>query len=203
MHISIWKADLRHMKECNTCCQRLFHCPLCPTFKPSKKANIQRHVGAHAKNAVHFKDKYICRCRLPCRTEAHYHCPLCEKTHILQYFKRHYKDFTFNVCVWMKQMAYLKFEEVVINIRLFTFQGKSIYIVDLYVTPTWLPPSNCDPVISLPSDAQWKDALLFPLWTPGHFQLCGFPTQDFGCDCGIFMLMFDVPPLYENGGASF
>ncbi|XP_064180225.1 uncharacterized protein LOC135248992 isoform X2 [Anguilla rostrata] len=104
------------------------------------------------------------------------------------------------MCVWMKQMAYLQFEEVVINISLFTFQGKSIYIEDLYVTPTWLPPSNCDPVISLPSDAQWKDALLFPLWTPGHFQLCGFPTQDFGCDCGNFMLM---SALYVALDASF
>lgn len=51
-------------------------------------------------------------------------------------------------------------------------QGKNIYIEDLYVPPTWLPPSSRDPV--LPNDIQQKDVILFPLWTPGHFQLCKY-----------------------------
>ncbi|XP_048839003.1 mucin-5AC-like isoform X2 [Brienomyrus brachyistius] len=68
------------LEKCNTCCRNLFHCPLCPTFKPARKAKIETHIRAHMKNAIHFKGKSICRCRLPCRAEGHYHCPFCQKT---------------------------------------------------------------------------------------------------------------------------
>ncbi|XP_049339689.1 uncharacterized protein LOC125804624 [Astyanax mexicanus] len=52
--------------------------------------------------------------------------------------------------------------------------GKDIFIADLYVVPTWLPPHNCDPMLSLPNDAPVKDLLLIPIWVsnPGHFMLC-------------------------------
>lgn len=51
-------------------------------------------------------------------------------------------------------------------------KGKDIHIVDLYTVPTWLPPNNCDPMLSLPDDAHLKDAVVIPIWTPGHYQLC-------------------------------
>lgn len=51
-------------------------------------------------------------------------------------------------------------------------QGKDVYIVDLHIPPTWPLPSSWDPLLSLPLDSQKKDALIFPLWTPGHYLLC-------------------------------
>ncbi|XDV41978.1 hypothetical protein PO909_010746 [Leuciscus waleckii] len=56
--------------------------------------------------------------------------------------------------------------------EIFQHQGKDVYIVDLHIPPTWLLPSSCDPFLCLPLDPQKKDALIFPLWTPGHFLLC-------------------------------
>ncbi|XP_035265909.1 uncharacterized protein LOC118223457 isoform X2 [Anguilla anguilla] len=52
MHISISNAGSPTIKECNSCCGHLFHCLLCPTFKPTKKANIQRRVDTHAKQCI-------------------------------------------------------------------------------------------------------------------------------------------------------
>ncbi|CAG5927893.1 unnamed protein product, partial [Menidia menidia] len=75
------------------------------------------------------------------------------------------------------------------KLRLCLNQGKNIHIVDLYVCPTWLPPINNDPMESIPSQAHQLDAIVIPLWTPGHYQICGFPRQLFGLDCGIFMIM--------------
>ncbi|XP_039462131.1 uncharacterized protein LOC120435957 isoform X1 [Oreochromis aureus] len=81
MHISIWHSGLKpELQECNTCCRGLFHCPLCPTFSPTVRAKIEEHLNVHIKNALPFKDKMICRCRLPCRTTGHFHCPVCEIT---------------------------------------------------------------------------------------------------------------------------
>ncbi|XP_077050711.1 uncharacterized protein LOC143700866 isoform X2 [Siphateles boraxobius] len=51
-------------------------------------------------------------------------------------------------------------------------QGKKVFIMDLHIPPTWLPPLSCDPLGSLPVDSAEKDALIFPLWTQGHFLLC-------------------------------
>ncbi|KAG1925878.1 hypothetical protein F2P79_025235 [Pimephales promelas] len=51
-------------------------------------------------------------------------------------------------------------------------KGKNIYVANLHVVPTWLPPNNCDPFLSLPEDAHLKDALVIPIWIPGHYQLC-------------------------------
>ncbi|RXN07201.1 hypothetical protein ROHU_032411 [Labeo rohita] len=51
--------------------------------------------------------------------------------------------------------------------RIAQSKEKDIHIVDLYTVPTWLPPNNCDPMLSIP----------------------GFPGQPYGNDCGVFMLM--------------
>ncbi|XP_039902050.1 uncharacterized protein LOC120742685 [Simochromis diagramma] len=81
MHISIWNSGLKpELQECNTCCRGLFHCPLCPTFNPTVRAKIEEHLSVHIKNALPFKDKMICRCRLPCRTTGHFHRPVCKIT---------------------------------------------------------------------------------------------------------------------------
>ncbi|XP_065150375.1 uncharacterized protein [Paramisgurnus dabryanus] len=56
-------------------------------------------------------------------------------------------------------------------------QGKNVFIISLHIPPTWLPPLNCDPLCSLPVDSTEKDALVFPLWTQGHFMLCGCCTK--------------------------
>ncbi|XP_056587086.1 uncharacterized protein LOC130407827 isoform X2 [Triplophysa dalaica] len=52
--------------------------------------------------------------------------------------------------------------------------GKDIYIADLYLVPTWK--TDKDPLAYLPSDADMKDALVFPAWTqaagPDHYVLC-------------------------------
>ncbi|XP_026001569.1 uncharacterized protein LOC113008408 isoform X1 [Astatotilapia calliptera] len=81
MHLSIWNSGLKpELQECNTCCRGLFHCPLCPTFSPAVRAKIEEHLSVHIKNALPFKDKMICRCRLPCRTTGHFHCPVCNLT---------------------------------------------------------------------------------------------------------------------------
>ncbi|KAI4876755.1 hypothetical protein NFI96_007124, partial [Prochilodus magdalenae] len=69
-------------------------------------------------------------------------------------------------------------------------QGKEIFIMDPHIPPTWLSPLCCDPLISLPVDSHNKDVLIFPLWTPGHYLLCGLPKQTSGNDCGIFMIMY-------------
>ncbi|KAI4830463.1 hypothetical protein KUCAC02_002093 [Chaenocephalus aceratus] len=52
------------------------------------------------------------------------------------------------------------------------YQGKDVFIVDLHVPPTWLAPNHCDARLSLPVDSHKRDALISPLWTPGHFVLC-------------------------------
>ncbi|XP_041859627.1 uncharacterized protein LOC121651457 [Melanotaenia boesemani] len=51
-------------------------------------------------------------------------------------------------------------------------KGTNVYVVDLYICPTWLPPLNNNPMASLPTQAHQKDAVFIPLWTPGHFQIC-------------------------------
>ncbi|XP_072558290.1 uncharacterized protein [Paramormyrops kingsleyae] len=96
----------------------------------------------------------------------------------------------------------------------------SIYIGNLYVTRTWLPPYNCEPLQSLPVMKPGKKEMFFldsrcakkrtgfgghqyvsllrklaENISPGEwseingFELEGFPSQEFGVDCGIFMLM--------------
>uniref|UniRef100_A0A3B4ZUG1 Si:dkey-13e3.1 n=1 Tax=Stegastes partitus TaxID=144197 RepID=A0A3B4ZUG1_9TELE len=85
--------------------------------------------------------------------------------------------------------------------------GKSIFVADLYVVATWRSGTSCDPLASLPNDASIRDAIVIPVWKPGHFlnlsqslnpgnwtektglQIQGFPGQPYGIDCGIFMLM--------------
>uniref|UniRef100_A0A1A8LXE4 Melanoma associated antigen (Mutated) 1 n=2 Tax=Nothobranchius TaxID=28779 RepID=A0A1A8LXE4_9TELE len=50
-------------------------------------------------------------------------------------------------------------------------QGRDVFVADLHVTRTWLPPTNCDPLLHFPKDADQKDAIIIPLWIPGHFLL--------------------------------
>uniref|UniRef100_A0AAV2M0V9 Ubiquitin-like protease family profile domain-containing protein n=1 Tax=Knipowitschia caucasica TaxID=637954 RepID=A0AAV2M0V9_KNICA len=88
-------------------------------------------------------------------------------------------------------------------------QGKSIHVVDLYIPPTWLPTSNCNPAEGLPVNSQNMDAIVIPLWVPGHFMFAlaqklapgpwiektgkdieGLPQQTHANDCGIFMIMY-------------
>ncbi|CAL8306032.1 unnamed protein product [Arctogadus glacialis] len=80
MHHSIFRDDSKpEVKRCTTCCT-LFHCPLCPTFKPTVNTKLQCHLESHIKHSITFKDKKICRYNLSCRDGGHYHCPLCGKT---------------------------------------------------------------------------------------------------------------------------
>ncbi|XP_057212890.1 uncharacterized protein LOC130568197 isoform X2 [Triplophysa rosa] len=57
--------------------------------------------------------------------------------------------------------------------------GKDIYIADLYLVPTWK--TGKDPLAYLPTDADMKDALVFPAWTqaagPDHYVLCEYCTS--------------------------
>ncbi|XP_029605361.1 uncharacterized protein LOC115191671 isoform X2 [Salmo trutta] len=55
VHHSIVPVNsLLSLTRCTTCC-KLFHCPLCLSFKPTKRSRLQRHVDVHLKNAVSFK----------------------------------------------------------------------------------------------------------------------------------------------------
>ncbi|KAK7895205.1 hypothetical protein WMY93_020530 [Mugilogobius chulae] len=76
-------------------------------------------------------------------------------------------------------------------------KGKNIFVVDFYVVPTWREPSLCNPLSALPSDALLKDAIVVPVWKPGHFMLCGFPRQPFGGDCGVFILMYALYTIFN------
>ncbi|KAF7658616.1 hypothetical protein LDENG_00009970 [Lucifuga dentata] len=58
----------------------LFKCSLCPAAHATSRIRIEIHKKAHLKTALHFKDKIICRCKLPCRKSGHYHCPYCNTT---------------------------------------------------------------------------------------------------------------------------
>nr|XP_054607659.1 uncharacterized protein LOC107382249 isoform X1 [Nothobranchius furzeri]XP_054607660.1 uncharacterized protein LOC107382249 isoform X1 [Nothobranchius furzeri]XP_054607661.1 uncharacterized protein LOC107382249 isoform X1 [Nothobranchius furzeri] len=42
-------------------------------------------------------------------------------------------------------------------------QGRDVFVADLHVTRTWLPPTNGDPLLHFP-----KDAIIIPLWIPGQ-----------------------------------
>ena len=74
--------------------------------------------------------------------------------------------------------------------------------MDLHIPPTWLPILGCDPPVTLPVntfyyifakkkkgtkvnrkltmlivfflwvDSNGKDAVIIPIWVPGHFSLC-------------------------------
>ncbi|XP_070403618.1 uncharacterized protein [Nothobranchius furzeri] len=58
-----------------------FGCPLCPNFQTESDEVIQRHLRNHNTNAIIFQDKFcICRCKLFCHFEGHFHCPFCGGT---------------------------------------------------------------------------------------------------------------------------
>uniref|UniRef100_A0A1A8B6F4 Zisupton n=1 Tax=Nothobranchius furzeri TaxID=105023 RepID=A0A1A8B6F4_NOTFU len=41
--------------------------------------------------------------------------------------------------------------------------GRDVFVADLHVTRTWLPPTNGDLLLHFP-----KDAIIIPLWIPGQ-----------------------------------
>ncbi|XP_062294316.1 uncharacterized protein LOC133999155 isoform X2 [Scomber scombrus] len=80
IHQSIVKPGGHFEIQCSNISDTLFHCLLCPKFKPTTSKKIQRHMDSHISTALHVKDNIICRCNQPCRLTGHYHCPYCEKT---------------------------------------------------------------------------------------------------------------------------
>lgn len=81
MHISIFNLNSKiALEECNTCCNKLFHCPICPKFDPTVKERIEKHMNHHISHGLPYKDKILLRCSLECRPQGHFHCPLCSRT---------------------------------------------------------------------------------------------------------------------------
>ncbi|XP_061584649.1 uncharacterized protein LOC133449507 [Cololabis saira] len=80
MHHSIFPSSEDYKVERCTVCCKLFHCPLCPKYKPSQRGRLHKHLDVHCKNAITFKDQKICKCSLNCRSTSHFHCPICDKT---------------------------------------------------------------------------------------------------------------------------
>ncbi|XP_070404091.1 uncharacterized protein [Nothobranchius furzeri] len=77
MHISVIDVG----KELTACAIGThFGCPLCPKVKPTSLKKIKLHFEGHINTALHFGENIICRCNMPCRSLAHYHCPYCCKT---------------------------------------------------------------------------------------------------------------------------
>ncbi|KAJ4942686.1 hypothetical protein JOQ06_005203, partial [Pogonophryne albipinna] len=80
MHLSILCGSAKPaVKRCTTYC-KVFHCPLCPKFKPCAPSRLEKHLEVHLKNGIMFKDMAIYKCHLTCRDLAHFHCPQCAKT---------------------------------------------------------------------------------------------------------------------------
>ncbi|XP_062394292.1 uncharacterized protein LOC134082533 isoform X2 [Sardina pilchardus] len=80
MHISILSSGTKPTAQCCTSCCSMYHCPLCLKFKPTKLCKLQKHLEAHIRGGILFKDKVICRCGLDCRHTEHYHCAVCSRT---------------------------------------------------------------------------------------------------------------------------
>ncbi|XP_015254018.1 PREDICTED: uncharacterized protein LOC107100149 [Cyprinodon variegatus] len=81
MHVSIFDLNTKiALEECNTCCNKLFHCPICPNFEPTVKERIEKHMSHHISHGLPYKDKILLRCSLQCRPQGHFHCPLCSRT---------------------------------------------------------------------------------------------------------------------------
>lgn len=80
IHPSVVQAGGQYKIQPLNLGETLFHCLLCPKFKPTSSWKIQRHMDAHIKNALHVQDNIICRCNQQCRSTSHYHCPYCERT---------------------------------------------------------------------------------------------------------------------------
>ncbi|XP_044000410.1 anther-specific proline-rich protein APG-like [Gambusia affinis] len=81
MHVSIFDLNSKiALEECNTCCNKLFHCPICPNFDPTVKERIEKHMNHHISHGLPYKDKILLRCSLHCRPQGHFHCPICSRT---------------------------------------------------------------------------------------------------------------------------
>ncbi|XP_014878648.1 uncharacterized protein LOC106946757 [Poecilia latipinna] len=81
MHVSIFDLNSKiPLEECNTCCNKLFHCPICPNFDPTVKERIEKHMNHHISHGLPYKDKILLRCSLHCRPQGHFHCPICSRT---------------------------------------------------------------------------------------------------------------------------
>uniref|UniRef100_A0A8C6MJT8 Uncharacterized protein n=1 Tax=Nothobranchius furzeri TaxID=105023 RepID=A0A8C6MJT8_NOTFU len=80
------------------------------------------------------------------------------------------------------------------------YKGRNIFICDLYVTPTWLSP-DMDPMTSLPGCC--TEPKSWEMDRETGKDITDLPRQDFGNDCGIFILMavlyiaFDAPFDYS------
>uniref|UniRef100_A0A1A7WPI3 Si:dkeyp-117b11.2 n=2 Tax=Iconisemion striatum TaxID=60296 RepID=A0A1A7WPI3_9TELE len=77
MHISVIDVG---MELAASAIGTLFGCPLCPKVRPTSLKKMKLHFEGHINTALHFGENIICRCNMPCRSLAHYHCPYCCKT---------------------------------------------------------------------------------------------------------------------------
>ncbi|CAM4572250.1 unnamed protein product [Leuciscus chuanchicus] len=78
-------------------------------------------------------------------------------------------------------------------------QGKNVFIMDLHIPPTWLPPLSCDPLVSLPSDmpylrSWWCKVLLENLEIEGHGRrFAHFTEEGKKMGDGSLLPVFRVP----------
>ncbi|XP_030582201.1 uncharacterized protein LOC115778281 [Archocentrus centrarchus] len=83
-HVSIQKgSSIPPLQKCKTCCSPgKFHCPFCSPeiFKPTDRPSLKIHLDSHRREAFETRKYTIHRCRLWCRSQAHYHCLYCKAT---------------------------------------------------------------------------------------------------------------------------
>ncbi|XP_004557974.2 uncharacterized protein LOC101482050 [Maylandia zebra] len=83
-HVSIRKgSSIPALQKCNTCCSPgKFHCPFCSPeiFKPTNRPSLRIHLDSHQREAFETGKYTFHRCRLQCRSQAHYHCLYCKAT---------------------------------------------------------------------------------------------------------------------------
>ncbi|XP_064641407.1 uncharacterized protein LOC135496177 [Lineus longissimus] len=64
------------------CGCRQYHCPICPkdVYKPAVQSKLKRHLYAHWKIRIDYRDIGIVRCYRSCHPhESHFHCPECSR----------------------------------------------------------------------------------------------------------------------------
>ncbi|KAL4635317.1 zinc finger and SCAN domain-containing protein 2-like [Arapaima gigas] len=82
IHVTALKAgQMPRIEKCSQSCRKT-HCPFCPPslFKPWDTFSVKRHLNAHLKQAVRYREYVICKCNLECRAAGHFHCVTCTKT---------------------------------------------------------------------------------------------------------------------------
>ncbi|XP_058251858.1 zinc finger protein with KRAB and SCAN domains 8-like [Hemibagrus wyckioides] len=80
LHVTIQNGGPIQLAKCVQCCTK-YHCPFCKPeiFKPTVKSKVRKHIKAHEKRAVKFKEYAIFKCGLNCKAVSHFHCPKCSK----------------------------------------------------------------------------------------------------------------------------